>query len=79
MGEAQESQQIPSKEGEIESSSDSEYLPGGFCSSEDDDEAKEIEKKFKEFKVKCKAQELKSLDDVVYTSASQTEIASSCY
>ena len=34
-----------------------------------------LKKKFKEFKVKCKAQELKSLDDVVYTSASQTEIA----
>ena len=67
--------QISSKVGESDSSSDSEYLPGGFCSSEDDDEAKEIEKKFKEFKVKCKAQELKSLDDVVYTSASQTEIA----
>jgi len=38
-----------------------------------------LKKKFKEFKVKCKAQELKSLDDVAYTSASQTEIASSCY
>jgi len=38
-----------------------------------------LKKQFKEFKVKCKAQELKSLDDVVYTSTSQTEIASSCY
>ena len=73
VGEAQESQQIPSKEGEIESSSDSEYLPGGFCSSEEDEEAADINQKFKEFKKKSKCGELKSLDDVMYAYAPQNQ------
>ena len=37
------------------SSSDSDFLPGNSCSSQDDEEAKEILKKFKEFKRKCKS------------------------
>ena len=37
------------------SSEDSDYIPGDDSASEDDEEAKEILKKFKEFKRKCKS------------------------
>jgi hypothetical protein len=70
----QESLHITSKVGESDNSSDSEYLRGGFCSSEEDEEALEINKKFKEFKKKSKSGELKNLDDVIYASVSQKEI-----
>ncbi|CAL5025564.1 unnamed protein product [Urochloa decumbens] len=46
------------------SSTDSDYMPGDSCSSEDDEEAAEILKKFKEFK-KWNKGDCASLDDVV--------------
>ena len=51
-----------------DSSSDSEYLPRGFCSSDEDKKAVEIDKNFKEFKKKLKSTDLKSLDDATYAS-----------
>ena len=50
--EAQESLQVTSKVEESDNTSDSEYLPGGFCSSEEDEEAVQINNNFKEFKIK---------------------------
>lgn len=47
-----------------ESSSDSEYLPGDIDSSEQDEEAKEIQKSYKQFKKKVKSGEAAQLDDV---------------
>ncbi|CAN6208703.1 unnamed protein product [Urochloa humidicola] len=46
------------------SSTDNDYMPGDSCSSEDDEEAAEIRKKFKEFKKKWKKGDCASLDDV---------------
>lgn len=50
------------------SSSDSDYLPSGFCSSDEDEEGVEIDKNFKEFKKKLQSVDLKSLDDVPVTN-----------
>ncbi|WVZ93287.1 hypothetical protein U9M48_039281 [Paspalum notatum var. saurae] len=62
--EAQESLQVISKVGESNNTSDSEYLPSGFCSSEEDEEAVQMNNNFKEFKMKSKAVELESLDEI---------------
>jgi len=43
---------------ESDDTSDSEYLPGGFCSSEEDEEAVEISNNFNEFKKKSKSGEV---------------------
>ncbi|TVU44057.1 hypothetical protein EJB05_03484, partial [Eragrostis curvula] len=53
-----------------ESSSDSDYIPGDDCSSEDDEEAAEILKKFKTFKRKLRRGEAANLDDVVLGTSS---------
>ena len=47
------------------SSSDSEYLPGDDMSSEEDEEAIQILKSFKQFKSKLKAGEPANIDDVI--------------
>ncbi|WVZ48634.1 hypothetical protein U9M48_000055 [Paspalum notatum var. saurae] len=48
-------------------SSDSDFLAGDECSSEDDEEVKQINEKFKEFKKQLKKGELHDLDDgIVY-------------
>ena len=52
-----------------DSSTDSDYLPGDTCSSEDDEEAAEILKNFKEFKKKQKTGQRATLDDVVLEGA----------
>ena len=57
-----------------DSSSDSEYLPSGFCSSDEDKKAVEIDKNFKEFKKKLMSTDLKSLDDGTYACNSGGEI-----
>jgi hypothetical protein len=55
---------------EINSSSeDSDYLVGDDCSSEEDDEAADIVKKFKEFKKKMNFGERATLDDLVLDGA----------
>lgn len=53
------------------SSSDSEYLPGDISTSEDDEEAKEILKKFREFKKKVKSGVSAHLDDVFVEAPSR--------
>lgn len=50
---------------EFNESSDSEYLPGDECPSEEDEETTDIMNKFREFKSKMKAGEPANLDDVV--------------
>ena len=50
---------------EDESSADSDYMHGDSCSSEDDDEAAEIIKKFRDLKKKMKEGQSATLDDVV--------------
>ena len=50
---------------EDESSADSDYMHGDSCSSEDDDEAVEIIKKFRDLKKKMKEGQSATLDDVV--------------
>ena len=50
---------------DLDSSSESEYMPGDSGSSEDDVEAVEIQRKFKEFKHKMRKGEVAQLDDIV--------------
>jgi alpha-galactosidase len=52
--------------GDKKSDTDNEYMPGDSCSSDDDDEAAQICRKFKDFKKKLKRGEAASLDDVIY-------------
>lgn len=52
-------------EGNSNDSSDSDYLPGDDCPSEDDEEVIEILEKFKEFKKRLQAGQVANLDDVV--------------
>jgi alpha-galactosidase len=49
-------------------SSESEYLPGDECSSENDDEVQEIQTKFREFKRRLKAGQVANLDEVILDS-----------
>ena len=49
-------------------SSDSDYLPGDECSSEDDDEVVEILTKFRVFKRRLKAGQVANLDEVILDS-----------
>jgi len=62
------------------SSEDSDYVPGDACSSEEDEEAHEILKRFKKFKKKLRSGGVASLDDVELTNngpkAAQTELQS---
>ncbi|CAN6240066.1 unnamed protein product, partial [Urochloa humidicola] len=46
------------------SSSDSDYLLGDSCTSEEDEEAKEIQKNFMQFKKKLRSGQAAQLDDV---------------
>lgn len=48
------------------SESDSDYIGGDSCSSEEDEEVKQIRKDCNEFKKKLKDGELGNLDDVIY-------------
>ncbi|EEE58786.1 hypothetical protein OsJ_10318 [Oryza sativa Japonica Group] len=49
-----------------ESESDSDYIPGDVCPSDDDEEAAEIEKHYKEVKKKIKTGQLEDLDAVFF-------------
>ena len=65
------------------SSEDSDYVPGDACSSEEDEEAHEILKRFKNFKKKLRSVGVASLDDVELTDngpkAAETELQSEVY
>jgi len=50
---------------------DSDYMPGDDCSSEEDDEAADILRKFRAFKKKLRNGEMASLDDVVLGSQAE--------
>ncbi|EEE58950.1 hypothetical protein OsJ_10628 [Oryza sativa Japonica Group] len=60
---AQSDQLVPYS-AESDSDSDSDYLGGDSCSSEEDEEANEIMKSFKEFQKKLKDGQVADLDDV---------------
>lgn len=58
------SDQLVPYSAESDSDSDSDYLGGDSCSSEEDEEANEIMKSFKEFQKKLKDGQVADLDDV---------------
>lgn len=64
----------------MDSSSDSEYLPSGCCSSEEDEEAVEIKAKLMEFKKKVKSGDLENLDGAIsaYAHVNETDQLDGC-
>jgi len=63
---------MPSNKDHVsDDSKDSDYMPGDDCTSEEDDEAADILRKFRAFKKKLRNGEMASLDDVVLGSQAE--------
>ena len=75
---------MPSNKDDVSAESeDSDYMPGDDCSSEEDDEAADILRKFRAFKKKLRNGEMATLDDVLLGSqaskGAQEEVESEGY
>ena len=75
---------MPSNKDDVSAESeDSDYMPGDDCTSEEDDEAADILRKFRAFKKKLRNGEMATLDDVLLGSqaskGAQEEVESEGY